>query len=418
MTKISRLYLRPWLTRVLTATALASLCLGGDSAAAKSKAKPKKPVPAAAPASKSSPPAAPPAAPAPPTAAPAAPPAAKPDPFTVTTLFAAVPSQGYADGGSGKAQFDLVSGSALGGRLLFLADKQNHAVRVLDLASLQVSTLLGGRDKAGWADGSFADARLGQISGICLSGENLYVTESEQRTIRRIDLRARTVTTLAGTANERGNRDGVGAAARLEWVKAPVVSGNMLYFIDSWRIRSLDLTTLAVKTIAGPRDEECNVGVYNVCPYGVLDGVGNAARFEGPSALAVHGDTLYIADNIYLRTLDLPSVRVTTVIGSKTGKPVDGVGTQVSLVGTTAVLSSGNKLMLAEDGIFNRLRMVDLATFRVMSLTGQKYFLGGSGDKDGPAAEALFEHMVNVHAYSTMALVVERSGTIRAFHLQ
>ena len=57
-------------------------------------------------------------------------------------------SIGNADGGFADAEFDHPQGMALQGQLLYVADTENHMIRKVDLESRQVTTIAGMGDQA------------------------------------------------------------------------------------------------------------------------------------------------------------------------------------------------------------------------------------------------------------------------------
>ncbi|MFN8563435.1 MAG: thioredoxin-like domain-containing protein [Anaerolineae bacterium] len=65
------------------------------------------------------------------------------DPLTdaITTLAGAGESGGFRDGVGQEAEFDEPGGLSAAGNRLFVADTNNHAIRVIDLATAQVSTV-------------------------------------------------------------------------------------------------------------------------------------------------------------------------------------------------------------------------------------------------------------------------------------
>jgi len=103
--------------------------------------------------------------------------------------------------------------------------------------------------------------------------------------------------------------------------------------------------TYTVSTIAGNGTQ------------GAADGIGSAARFEGPNGIALDGDNLYIVDRnisdtidgMTVRRLTLSTGRVTTLAGSATGiGTADGPGStaRFSLLRTIAV--SGGLLYVTD----------------------------------------------------------------------
>jgi hypothetical protein len=115
------------------------------------------------------------------------------------------------------------------------------------------------------------------------------------------------VTTVAGSGHQQF-RNNVGVAAELHTPECiEKGEGNAVFFSDYGRIRTLDLSTNQVTTIAGSTG-------------GFADGIGEAAKFNRPRGLAFQGTNLYVADETGIRKIDLPTRAVTTILtGRMTG---------------------------------------------------------------------------------------------------
>ncbi|HKP72278.1 MAG TPA: thioredoxin-like domain-containing protein, partial [Pyrinomonadaceae bacterium] len=83
---------------------------------------------------------------------------------------------------------------------LYVADSNHNRVVVTKLDGTFVETI--GTGERGAADGAFARATFHRPQGLALDGEALYVADTENHLIRRVDLRARTVSTVAGTGEQ------------------------------------------------------------------------------------------------------------------------------------------------------------------------------------------------------------------------
>ena len=161
---------------------------------------------------------------------------------------------GYADDATGtSAQFNRPADLALSGTTLYVADTDNHRIRAIDLASANktVSTIAGS-GTPGHADGAAGTARFNNPVGLAVSGTTLYVAENGNHRIRAIDLASKTVSTLAGSGT-RGHADGSGTAAQFNTPSGLALSGDTLYVADTdnHRIRAIDIATKTVRTIAG-----------------------------------------------------------------------------------------------------------------------------------------------------------------------
>jgi sugar lactone lactonase YvrE len=83
-----------------------------------------------------------------------------------------------------------------GDGLLYLADSYNHKVKTLDPTTGQVQTLAGS-GVPGWTDGPFAHAQLFEPEGLAVNGPRLYIADTNNHQIRVADLETRTLHTLS-----------------------------------------------------------------------------------------------------------------------------------------------------------------------------------------------------------------------------
>jgi sugar lactone lactonase YvrE len=105
------------------------------------------------------------------------------------------------DGGAATAaRLHGPTGLALGGGTLYVADEGNHRIRAVDLGPGTIRTVAGSGEPGG-TDGPAAAARLRSPWALALApdGRTLYVAERNAHRIRSVDLDAATVGTFAGT---------------------------------------------------------------------------------------------------------------------------------------------------------------------------------------------------------------------------
>ena len=195
-----------------------------------------------------------------------------------------------------KAQFRFPMDLALSGRTLYVADRNNHCIRTVDLASTDntVDTIAGECGTSGRANGAGSTARFNNPSGLAVSGTTLYVADFNNNRIRAVDLTSKTVSTIAGSGTEGDHADGAGSTARFNGPIGLAVSGTTLYVADfnNNRIRAIDLTNKTVSTIAGDGEKKNT------------DGIGTAAQFYQPIGIAVSGSTLYVTSGTRIRKLE------------------------------------------------------------------------------------------------------------------
>ena len=150
----------------------------------------------------------------------------------------------------------------------------------------------------------------------------VFVADTFNNVIKQIMPPTWTITTIAGSGTS-GSVDGTGTAARFNYPMGLAVdpTGNVLYTCDSSSntVRKIEFSSgqWAVSTIAGL------AGATGA----LTDGVGSAARFSYPNAVAVgpDGATLYVTDanNGVVRRIayDGSTYTVSTIAGSLSAKP-------------------------------------------------------------------------------------------------
>lgn len=207
----------------------------------------------------------------------------------VKTLAGNVGVTGSADGTGKEAEFDLPSGIAVDDAgNIYVADSNNQSIRKITPAGV-VTTLAGAAGSPGSTDGSGSSARFSGPQGVAVDETgNVYVADTNNQTIRKISPTG-LVTTLAGTAGVSGSTDGVGTVARFKYPFNLAVDGSgNVYVADVWNSTIRKITSAGlVSTIAG-----------NTGNLGLSDGLGDAALFSGPRAVAVDREgNLYVADS-------------------------------------------------------------------------------------------------------------------------
>ena len=82
---------------------------------------------------------------------------------------------------------------------LYIADTRNHAVRRVDSVTGVITTIAGTLGTPGrGADTVATESALSFPRGIAVDGDQVYVADSDNDRVRRIDLTAGTITTIAG----------------------------------------------------------------------------------------------------------------------------------------------------------------------------------------------------------------------------
>lgn len=320
----------------------------------------------------------------------------------VTTLAGNANNPGEADGIGSAAGFRNPSGIATDGTNLFVADSGNFTIRKVVIATGEVTTLVGAAGISGINDGTGAEAEFGYLGGIVNVGTSLYVADRSNCTIRKIVVNSGEVTTIAGSPSSFRLEDGVGLMARFSTPQGMATDGLNLYITESGNgtIRKLELATGLVTTMAG--------GMTT----GSIDGVGSAALFYSPVGVAVNGAYLYVSDsgNFSVRKVTVNTGEVTTFAGKSSPGTTDGVGVAARFNGPDDVTTDGTNLYIADTGN-HLIRKVELASGVVSTVAGAANMYGST---DGVATAASFASPKAITTDGTNLFVSDSSNhTIR-----
>jgi hypothetical protein len=300
----------------------------------------------------------------------------------VTTLAGSAGQIGSNDGTGSAASFESPSGAAVDSAgNVYVADAGNDTIRKITPSGV-VTTLAGSPGQAGCSDGTGSAASFDCPEGVAVdSAGNVYVADSWNFTIRKITPSG-VVTTLAGSPGQAGCSDGTGSDASFWGPQGVAVdSAGNVYVADTSNDEIRKITPLGVvTTLAG------FPGQYE---YGSSDGTGSAARFCGPTGVAVDSaGNVYVADagNDEIRKIT-PSGVVTTLAGyaGEVGA-ADGSGSAASFdyPEAVAVDSAGN--VYVADTLNDEIREISPSGV-VNTLAGST---GQPGSSDGTGGEASF----------------------------
>ena len=270
---------------------------------------------------------------------------------------------GFANGDFRIASFDHPQGMALDGDVLYVADTENHAIRRVDLAGGKVETVAGtGRQARGFGKGGDAlSTDLSSPWDLALHDGTLYIAMAGIHQLWSLDLEAKQVRPYAGNGRE-APVDGPLLTASLDQPSGITTDGKVLYFADSEAsaIRTADLNDSGrVSTIVG----------QDLFVFGDVDGTGDAVRLQHPIGIHFHDGVLYIADtyNNKIKRVFPQTRSVLTMLG--TGEPgyLDDEANQALFHEPGGVSVAAGKLYVADTNN-HAIRVADLDTGEVGTL--------------------------------------------------
>lgn len=287
----------------------------------------------------------------------------------------------------------IPSGIATSPTLVAIADTAHNRIVLADHAGKLVAVIGGGC--AGSADGNYAHAEFDRPHGLAFDGDTLYVADTDNQLIRKIDLATHTVTTVAGDG-QRGFAIAGSTAARAATLNSP--------WAVAWHAGALYIAMAGDHQLWRYAPATQTIGPWaGTGMEGLADGSRDAAEFAQPTGLSVNGDTLYDADpeSSAIRAVALPGGKVTTLVG--TGLFDFGLRNGPA---KRALLQHAEGLAYADGSLYiadtfnNALRRLDLAHHAVSTVA------------------ALLDHPVAVAPLSANTLLVAEANGNRIDAIQ
>ncbi|MEP6741757.1 MAG: hypothetical protein ABJB61_04600, partial [bacterium] len=314
--------------------------------------------------------------------------------------------RGSADGTFDKATFYRPQGMALDGDNLYVADTENHLVRLVNLKTkmVQAAAGTGQQSRDYFLKGPARTISLSSPWDLQLVGRQLFITMAGMHQIWKLDLDKNEVSTFAGSGRE-ARQDGPLLDAGFAQPSGITVEGKKLYVADSESniIRAIDIASGQVKTLVGG----------DLFEFGDVDGSGDGVRLQHPLGVFAYGDKVLIADtyNHKIKELDPQARTVKTFLG--TGKPGQTDGSTAGFYEPGGLSVANGKLYIADTNN-HAVRVVDLKTKQTSTLNikglqppTSTVANGSNENEPGPNAEEAKLATQTLRAASDAALLVQ-----------
>lgn len=259
---------------------------------------------------------------------------------------------------------------------LFIADSNHNRIVVTDLNGKLLETI--GNGEVSQKDGDFQTAGFFKPQGMAIDGDFLFVADTDNQTIRKIDLKNKKVSTIAGTGTIGGfdgeDGDALKTSLRSPWDLSLVGEKLFVAMAGSHQIWVLDLPANQIKPYAGTSWEAR------------IDGALNEAGFAQPSGIASDGKNMFVADsesNI-IRRINFENKTVETLVGGDLYDfgDIDGEGDDVRLQHPLGVVIYGDSVLLA-DTYNHKIKILNPNSKTVETFLGD----GKAGQTDGAKAK-------------------------------
>ena len=307
------------------------------------------------------------------------------------------------------------------GNRLFITDSNHNRIVVTTLDGTLVTII--GSGALGQTDGDFSTATFDHPQGVALHNELLYVADTENHMIRKVDLKQKQVTTIAGRGFQGRNAwPGLDRNATLDTLPERYIAKPKEFALNSpWAlwVHGDDLYI----AMAGPHQiwkmtlDESEIGPYaGNGREDIVDGPllprqpfqQGYSSFAQPSGLTSDGKQLFVADSegSSIRAVPFSSDEaVSTIVGSAdlphsrlfTFGDQDGKREDVLLQHALGVEYFGGRIFVA-DTYNNKIKVVD-------AKTGETTTIGGTGEPGASDSPAQFDEPAGI-AYAGGVLYV------------
>lgn len=250
---------------------------------------------------------------------------------------------------------------------IFIADSNHHRVVITNLDG-DVQAIIGS-GKRGLEDGKFASAQFHQPQGLALHENILYVADTLNSAIRRVDLENQRVETVAGTGKQvymqRDRYPAKGTPLNSPWDVLWHDEKLYIAMAGQHQLWTYDPQREQLDVFAGTRREA------------LTDGPRLKAALNQPSGLATDGKRLYFADSeaSAIRYVDFKNGEVATIVGTGLFDfgDVDGSDDSVRLQHPLGITYGNGKLYVA-DTYNDKIKVIDPETRE------SKILVGGGGE--------------------------------------
>lgn len=271
---------------------------------------------------------------------------------------------------------------------LFITDSNHHRIIIADLNTYEVLDVIGTGIR-GFADGPYDEARFNKPQGITLAENILYVADTNNHTIRAVDLGARAVETIAGTGEQMRIRNqsgpALGVALGSPW-DVEMGDNHVLYIAMAGphQLWKLDLVEGLIGPLVGSGIE------------GLQDGDFMEAQLAQPSGLFYRDGMLYFADSesSSIRVANMRNQTVWTLAGPTqndlfTFGDVDGIVGESRLQHALGVTGGEEGPLYVADTYNSKIKLLDPESTEIETLFGLDN--AGGGYRDGGADIAEFD---------------------------
>lgn len=272
-------------------------------------------------------------------------------------------------------------------------------------AARELRLIAGSTGGSGFVDGNGTQARFEYPLGMAIDRNGAIFVADFYANTIGKITPDGTVATFAGAPNQSGSQDGIGAAARFDGPTGLAID-------DAGNLYLTDTFNNTIRKISP--DGTVSTLAGTVGEKGGADGRGNSARFNFPQGIAIdHNGIAYVSDtyNNTIRRI-MPDGTVTTLAGMSGQRgSTDGAGHAASFDGPTGIAVEPNGNILVCDAHNYTVRRITPAG--IVSTAAGTAGVGGLADGAGAQAQFGYPTGIFVDNNDTAYIVDSINNTIR-----
>eukprot|EP01130_Rhizamoeba_saxonica_P003609 TRINITY_DN1506_c0_g1_i8.p1 TRINITY_DN1506_c0_g1~~TRINITY_DN1506_c0_g1_i8.p1 ORF type:complete len:425 (-),score=102.60 TRINITY_DN1506_c0_g1_i8:51-1325(-) len=255
---------------------------------------------------------------------------------------------------------------------IYVADSGHHRILVLDSSFAVIDIIGSASGECGLVDGSYEDSRFNNLQGIYFYNDALYVADTDNHSLRKVDTLERTVSTIAGTGKRgmdyEGGKEGMDQILSSPWgivVHEESVVFSMAGQHQIWKY-SIDSGMCSKFSGTGSESNLNSDNKNDVC-------------WAQPSGIYLKGEELIVCDaeSSSIRSLDVVYGTSKPIVGAdkqpddlKAFGDVDGDGYDVKLQHPLSVIQFNEESLLVADTYNHKIKLISGNHCETFSGTG------------------------------------------------
>lgn len=243
-----------------------------------------------------------------------------------------------------------------------LSNSNRNKILIVDLKGKVLDEI--GSEKKGLKDGSFSVSQFNRPQGVCWTKEGIYVCDTENHSLRFIDLKNKKVSIVAGTGKQEHWPSDGGKATQTD-LSSPWDIGERggLFYITMAGLHQIwvfDPKSDHIRPFAGNGRED------------IIDGTLLDSSFAQPSGITVLDGNIYVADSEVsgIRKIDIMGNSVTTISGKGLFEFgfKDGPAKDALFQHPLGICAGEKNILYVADTYNNAIRKIDLEKEEVSTI--------------------------------------------------